>query len=169
MTTGSAWLTPAPPSATHLLMHGDIPYAGRMQGGTHVLPVRVYYEDTDASGIVYHANYLRYCERGRTDFLRMAGVSHTELRARAEPIVFVVRKVELEFVRPAKVDDALVVHTRYERVEKARMFVRQWIERDGEDIARALVEAVCIRLDGRPVRPPPDMVDKLRRFIVNAP
>ena len=146
-------------------MQSDEPYAGRIEGGEHVLPVRVYYEDTDASGIVYHANYLRYCERGRTDFLRVSGVSHTELRARPEPIVFVVRKVELEFVRPAKVDDALVVHTRYERVEKARMFIRQRIERDGEDIAHARVEAVCVRLDGRPVRPPADMVDKLRRFI----
>ena len=141
---------------------------GELRDGRHFQPVRVYYEDTDASGIVYHANYLRYCERGRTDFLRVAGVSHTELRARAEPIVFVVRKVELEFVRPAKVDDALVVHTRYERVEKARMFVRQRIERDGEVVARALVEAVCIRLDGRPVRPPADMVDKLRAFITDS-
>ena len=150
-------------------MDHDEPSAGRFEGGEHVLPVRVYYEDTDASGIVYHANYLRYCERGRTDFLRLASVSHTELRARPEPIVFVVRRVELEFVRPARVDDALTVHTRYERLERARIFIRQRIDRGGEVLARAEVEVVCIRLDGRPARPPADMVDKLRAYIAATP
>ena len=143
----------------------DDPYAGRFEGGEHLLPVRVYYEDTDASGIVYHANYLRYCERGRTDFLRLAGVSHTELRARAEPIVFVVRGVSLKFLRPAKVDDALLVRTRYGRLERARIHIDQQVERDGEVLCRAEVEVVCIHLDGRPARPPADMVDKLRRHI----
>jgi acyl-CoA thioester hydrolase len=141
------------------------PYAGRFEGGEHLLPVRVYYEDTDASGIVYHANYLRYCERGRTDFLRLAGVSHTELRSRPEPIVFVVRKVGLEFVKPARVDDALLVRTRYGRLEKARIHIDQQIERAGDVLCRAGIEVVCIRLDGRPARPPADMVDKLRRYI----
>jgi acyl-CoA thioester hydrolase len=147
----------------------DDPYAGRFEGGEHLLPVRVYYEDTDASGIVYHANYLRYCERGRTDFLRLAGVSHTELRARAEPIVFVVRKVALEFVRPAKVDDALLVRTRYGRLERARIHIHQIVERGGEVLARAEVEVVCIRLDGRPARPPADMIAKLSPFIGATP
>jgi acyl-CoA thioester hydrolase len=142
------------------------PFAGSVVKGEHLLPVRVYYEDTDATGIVYHANYLRYCERGRTDFLRVAGVSHTELRARETPLAFVVRKVELEFIRPARVDDALLVRTRWTGIEKARLFIRQAVERDGQVLARALVEVVCITLDGRPARPPRDMVAALEPFFV---
>jgi len=139
------------------------PNAGLVADGEHRLPVRVYYEDTDFTGVVYHANYLRYFERGRSDCLRVMGVSHTELRARAEPLAFAVRRIELEFVRPAKVDDALVVRTAYERLKGPRIFVRQRIERDGEEIAAALVEVVCIRLDGRPVKPPADVVRALIR------
>jgi len=143
--------------------HAQVPTAGVIEDGEHLLPVRVYYEDTDFTGIVYHANYLRYFERGRSDCLRVMGVSHTELRARAEPLAFAVRRIELEFVRPAKVDDALVVRTAYERLKGPRIFVRQRIERAGEEIASALVEVVCIRLDGRPVKPPADVVRALIR------
>jgi acyl-CoA thioester hydrolase len=140
------------------------PDAGRFANGEHLLPVRVYYEDTDATGIVYHGNYLRYCERGRTDFIRLAGVSHTELRARDPAIVFVVRRVELDFIRPARVDDSLLVRTRYDRLQGPRMHIDQQVERAGEVLARAKVEVVCITLDGRPVRPPHDMVNKLSGF-----
>jgi acyl-CoA thioester hydrolase len=134
------------------------PTPGVVEGGEHLLPVRVYYEDTDFTGIVYHANYLRYFERGRSDYLRLMGVSHTELRARAEPIAFAVRRMEIDFVSPARIDDSLLVRTAYERPKGPRMFVRQRIERDGHVLASALVEVVCIRLDGRPVKPPADVV-----------
>ena len=138
------------------------PTSGVIQDGEHLLPIRVYYEDTDFTGVVYHANYLRYFERGRSDYLRLAGVSHTELRARPQPIAFVVRHMQIDFVRPARIDDALVVRTVYERLKGPRVFVRQRIERDGEDVASALVEVVCIRLDGRPTRPPSDILQALR-------
>ena len=138
------------------------PTAGVIEGGEHVLPVRVYYEDTDFTGVVYHANYLRYFERGRSDFLRVRGISHTELRARPEPVAFVVRRMEVDFARPARVDDALVVRTAYERLKGPRILVRQRIERDGEPIASASVEVVCIRLDGRPVKPPADILRALQ-------
>ena len=143
-------------------MTAPTPSAGVIQGAEHLLPVRVYYEDTDFTGVVYHANYARYFERGRSDFLRLRGISHTELRARPEPIAFVVRRMEVDFVRPARVDDALVVHTAYDRLKGPRIFVRQWIDRSGELIASAKVEVVCIRLDGRPVKPPADIVTSLR-------
>ena len=138
------------------------PSSGEVQGREHLLPVRVYYEDTDFTGVVYHANYLRYFERGRSDYLRLSGVSHTELRSRTEPVAFVVRRIELDFVRAARVDDALMVKTRYERLKGPRLFVRQKIERGGEEIASALVEVVCIRLDGRPIRPPADILAALK-------
>ena len=145
-------------------MTGDapLPTAGTVEGGEHRLPVRVYYEDTDFTGVVYHANYLRYFERGRSDFLRLSGVSHTELRARPDPVVFVVRHMDIDFIRPARIDDALVVHTAYERLKGPRVYIRQRIERDGEDVAAAMVEVVCVRLDGRPVKPPADILKALR-------
>ena len=137
------------------------PTTGVIQDGEHLLPVRVYYEDTDFTGVVYHANYLRYFERGRSDFLRMRGISHTELRARDEPIAFVVRRMEIDFAKAARVDDALVVRTRYENLKGPRVHIRQQLERDGGIIASAQVEVVCIRLDGRPVKPPGDIVAAL--------
>jgi acyl-CoA thioester hydrolase len=123
--------------------------------------VRVYYEDTDFTGVVYHANYLRYFERGRSDFLRVAGVSHAELAGRPEPFAFAVRRMEIDFIRPARVDDALLVRTLFEPVRGVRMIARQQIERAGEALARAVVEVVCIRPDGRPARPPAEIVDKV--------
>ena len=137
------------------------PTTGVIENGEHVLPVRVYYEDTDFTGVVYHANYLRYFERGRSDFLRMRGISHTELRARDEPVAFVVRHMDIDFAQAARVDDALVVRTLYDRLEGPRIRIRQRIERDGGIIASAQVDVVCIRLDGRPVKPPGDIVAAL--------
>ena len=143
-------------------MTDPTPTAGFIEDGEHLLPIRVYYEDTDFTGVVYHANYLRYFERGRSDFLRLRGVSHTELRARDEPVAFVVRRMQLDFARAARVDDALVVRTAYERMSGPRITVRQRLERDGQEIASALVEVVCIRLDGRPVKPPADILQALQ-------
>jgi acyl-CoA thioester hydrolase len=143
-------------------MNDPQPTAGSIEGGEHLLPIRVYYEDTDFTGVVYHANYLRYFERGRSDFLRLRGVSHTELRGRAEPIAFVVRHMEIDFAKAARVDDALVVRTTYAELKGPRIQIRQRIERDGEVIASAAVEVVCIRLDGRPVKPPGDVLVALQ-------
>ena len=139
-----------------------LPTAGVIEGGEHFLPIRVYYEDTDFTGVVYHANYLRYFERGRSDFLRLRGVSHTELRGRAEPIAFVVRHMDIDFARPARVDDALVVCTAYAEAKGPRIQIRQRILRNGEIIASAAVQVACIRLDGRPVKPPRDVLAALQ-------
>ena len=149
-------------------MNSPTPTAGVIQDREHLLPVRVYYEDTDFTGVVYHANYLRYFERGRSDFLRLAGVSHTELRTRPEPVAFVVRHMEIDFVRAARIDDALVVRTVYERLKGPRVFVSQRIERGPDVVATALVEVVCIRLDGRPTRPPADILQALRLDVAAA-
>jgi len=140
----------------------DFPTAGRFEGREHILPVRIYYEDTDFSGLVYHANYVRYFERGRSDFLRLAGVSHTDLLERHDPAAFVVTRMEIDFKRPAKIDDALQVITTYDQARGARLQVSQRIVRDGELIAAARVSAACISLDGRPRKPPAGLVDALR-------
>ena len=133
------------------------PTAGTLEGKTHLLPVRVYYEDTDFTGVVYHANYLRYFERGRSDFLRLAGVSHTELLQRADPSAFAVTEMTIAFKRAAR-----VVRTEYQTVKGARLLISQEIRRGDALIATAQVEAVCITPDGRPRRPPADLVTSLK-------
>lgn len=127
-----------------------------------VISVRVYYEDTDFSGVVYHARYLQFFERGRTEALRACGVTHTELLARAEPLAFAVRRMTTEWILPAKIDDLLEVRTRFTGAKGARMLLDQQIRRGEALIARADVEAVCMSLDGRPRRVPSDIGEKFR-------
>jgi len=140
----------------------DAPSAGRFLGRAHLLPMRVYYEDTDFTGLVYHGNYVRYFERGRSDFLRLAGVSHADLLQADSPTAFVVTRMEIDFRLAARIDDALVVNTTYDSFRGPRLFVRQRITRDGALIAEAVVEAACISLDGRPRKPPPGLVERLK-------
>lgn len=138
------------------------PSAGWFEGREHLLPVRVYYEDTDFTGVVYHANYVRYFERGRSDFLRLAGVSHTDLLERHDPAAFVVTRMEIDFRKPAKIDDALLVRTTYDVAKGPRLSISQRITRGEELIATAAVSAACISLDGRPRKPPAGLVEALR-------
>ena len=144
-----------------------IPTAGVFVGTEHQLPVRIYYEDTDFSGIVYHANYLRYMERGRSDFFRMVGISHTELAT--QDTAFAIIRLELDFKRSARIDDALVVRTTYDRVKGPRLFVTQRITRGGDVILEAKGEAVCISLSGRPRRPTAQMLAQLSPWLSQAP
>jgi len=137
------------------------PTAGWFQGREHRLPVRIYYEDTDFTGVVYHANYVRYFERGRSDFLRLAGISHSDLLARDDPAAFVITRMELDFRLPARIDDALTVVTTYDRVKGPRLYITQKIVRVEALIAQAVVEAACISLEGRPIKPPAGMVATL--------
>ena len=143
-------------------MSGPQPASGLFEGKTHLLPVRVYYEDTDFTGVVYHANYLRYFERGRSEFLRLTGISHTEMRALDKPLAFVVVRMSIDYRKAARIDDALVVRTAYERVERARVHVRQTITRGLDVIAEAVEEIACIDLSGRPRRPPLAFMDGLK-------
>jgi len=124
------------------------------------LSIRVYYEDTDFSGVVYHANHLKFFERGRSDALRQCGVTHTDLLAREEPLAFAVRKMNTEWIIPARIDDALEVRTRFVSVRGARMYLDQELWRGEDLIARADVEAVCMALSGRPRRVPADVAAK---------
>ena len=146
-------------------MSADLPTAGRFDGRAHFLPVRIYYEDTDFSGVVYHANYLRYFERGRSDFLRLAGVSHTELLAADPPIAFAINRIGLDFVKAARIDDALLVRTAYDHIKGPRLLISQALLRGETVIATAAVEACCIGLDGRPKRPPALLLQRLQPFL----
>lgn len=133
-----------------------------MSGTEFAIPVRVYYEDTDFSGVVYHARYLHFFERGRTEALRTCNISHTELLAREEPLAFAVTKMTTEWISPARIDDALEVTTRFVEVKGARMRIAQEIRRGETLIARADVEAACMSLSGKPRRLPAELAERLR-------
>ncbi len=120
------------------------------------LSVRVYYEDTDAGGIVYHAAYLRFAERGRTEFIRELGLDQHKLRAE-QGLGFAVTSLQIDYLKPAVLDDALVVRTRSVDVRAASAVFSQTIERDGEPIARLVVRVACLDRNGRPARLPPTL------------
>lgn len=135
--------------------------------GQHWLNIRVYYEDTDFTGMVYHANYLRFFERGRSDFLRDAGVSHQSLLARETPAAFTLTNVEVDYKRAAKVDDLLTIRTRSMGVKGVRMYFNQTCLRGEDVIADGRITAVMIHADGRPMRPIKEIVEQLKPFEYN--
>lgn len=145
-------------------MTGD-PTCGTFEGREHRLPVRVYYEDTDFTGLVYHGSYVRFFERGRSDFLRAAGVGHAELMDGPSPLAFVVAEMSLRWLKPARIDDALIVRTLYDRVRGPRLLISQSITRDDQVLCAATVTAVCIHPDGRPRRPTEGLLEKVRPWL----
>jgi len=142
--------------------------SGELTPAGHRLLARVYFADTDFSGVVYHARYLEFFERGRSDFLRLAGVHHTELAdgKHGEKMVWVVRKMEIVFHAPAHIDDILTIDTRTANVSGARIFMEQRIRRGDTALVDAKVEAAIIGESGRPRRFPREWVDA---FMPQAP
>ncbi len=121
----------------------------------HILPVRVYFEDTDFSGLVYHASYVRWCERGRSDFLRLLGGDHRKLidgSAGTEPAAFVVRSMSFDFLRPARIDEVLEIETRVKDVGAASLTLGQRVLQDGRALVDAEVTVVLISVSGKPLR-----------------
>jgi acyl-CoA thioester hydrolase len=124
-------------------------------GRRHVLPVRVYFEDTDAGGIAYHASYIRWCERGRTDFLRLLGTDSRRLidgSASSEPAAFVVRRMNCDFLRPARMDDVLIVETRVKEMGGASVTLLQTVLNAGRPVFEAEVTVVLVAVSGKPLR-----------------
>ncbi len=130
----------------------------------HWIAVRVYYEDTDFTGMVYHANYLRFFERGRSDHLRDAGISHQSLLAREDPAAFTLTNVNVTYRKPGKVDDLLHVRTRYLGMDGPRIRFSQACLREGEVIAEAEITAVMIHADGRLRRPIKEIAERLEAY-----
>ena len=122
--------------------------SGTIRNGRHVLPVRVYYEDTDFSGVVYHASYLRFMERGRTDYLRLLGVDHRalfeETEREAPGFAFVVRTMQIEFLRPARMDDVLEIWTAPQEVKGASITLDQRVMRGDEILVEAKVRVAFV-------------------------
>ena len=129
--------------------------AGNMRGGVHVFPVRVYYEDTDAGGVVYYANYLKFAERARTDLLRFLGVEQSRL-AQGEAVIFAVRRCTVDYLKPAHLDDSLEVHSRITGLKGASLETEQIVRRGSDELVRMKVQVACMKQNGvgRPVRIP---------------
>ncbi|MCH4893085.1 MULTISPECIES: tol-pal system-associated acyl-CoA thioesterase [unclassified Sphingomonas] len=133
------------------------PVSGRFVGTEHRYPVRVYFEDTDLSGVVYHANYLRFMERARSDMLRLAGVDQRAAHEAGEG-AYAVRDVALRFHAPAKLDDALVVVSRLIQLRAASVVIHQRVMRGDTILTDASVEAAFVAPSGRPRRQPASWV-----------
>ena len=138
--------------------------AARGVGLTHTMSLRVYYEDTDAAGIVYYANYLKFAERGRTEMMRALGFEHSGI-LRETGIAFIVRRLSADYRAAARLDDMLDVETTVQAIGAATLSLDQQIRRDGETIVALDVLVACIGRDGRPRRVPPG----LRAALMNLP
>ena len=144
------------------------PSSGKFRDGVHVFPVRVYYEDTDAGGVVYYANYFRFAERARTELLRNLGVEQSELAVDGG-ILFAVRRCTADFFQPARLDDSLEVRTRILEVSGATVAAEQQVWREDEKIFLLTVKLACLNTisPGRPVRVPTSL--RLSLESVNSP
>jgi acyl-CoA thioester hydrolase len=138
------------------------PLSGTIDGDEHRLMVRVYYEDTDFTGVVYHANYLKFFERGRSDFLRVLGVHHHELQTHEDRIAFAVAHIDVRYLAPARIDDVIAVRTRISCMRGAQFLLEQVCERDGATLCEGRINVVCIDGTGRPRRLPKDLAARLQ-------
>ena len=130
------------------------PPSGRILDGVHILPLRIYYEDTDAAGIVYYANWLRFLERGRTELLRLLGQEHSALREE-RGIAWVVRRCVIDYLKPARLDDTIEVVTQCGELRGASLDMLQHARRGDDILVRAELVVACMAPTGRPVRLPP--------------
>ncbi|WIY25950.1 tol-pal system-associated acyl-CoA thioesterase [Parasedimentitalea psychrophila] len=121
----------------------------------HRFPIRVYYEDTDMGGVVYYANYLRFIERARSDWVRRLGNDQNAMRL--DGLIWVVQRLEADYRVPARFDDELQVETEVLKVSPARLIMGQRVMRDGTEIFRAKVTVACVSTEGRPQRLPAEI------------
>lgn len=135
-----------------------IPLSGELTAEGHILTQRVYYEDTDFSGVVYHARYLHFLERGRTDFLRCLGIEQGAMVDGDQSLVFVVHRMEIDFKASARMDDVLTIRTRTEKAAGAKLILDQEIRRDGALLIAARVIVAVINQRGRPQRLPAPLI-----------
>ena len=132
-----------------------------MTRSPHLFPIRVYYEDTDMAGIVYYANYLKYIERARSDWVRSLGIDQNAMREE-QGVVFVVRRVEADYLTPARFDDTLMVQTHVTAVTGVRLIMAQEVLRGETALFRATVTVACLNHTGQPVRLPANIRQQIQ-------
>jgi acyl-CoA thioester hydrolase len=138
---------------------------GHFDGKTHVLPISIYYEDTDLSGVVYHANYLRFMERGRTEFFRLAGISKMAGLEDEEPTAWAIRAIAVDYHRPARLDDAVTVRTILTSLSGARMKAIQRVMCGDVLLVEGRIEACITTLTGKARRLPKNVTQTLAPFL----
>ena len=143
----------------------DLKGLGFLEGKVHVLPISIYYEDTDLSGFVYHANYLRYMERGRTEFFRLAGISKMAGLDEEEPTAWTLRSIHVDYLKPARLDDIIHVRSRLIGLSGARMQAIQRITCNETLLVEGRIEACITTLTGKPRRLPKKVQETLAPFI----
>jgi len=137
--------------------------SGILRDGVHIYPVRVYFEDTDAAGIVYYANYLKFAERARTEMMRALGHAHSAIM-RESGVALSVRRCEAEYLLPARLDDLLEVRSQILELRGASMWIEQQIRRGADDIARLVLRLAGLRPEGGPARFPAEVRAALAEF-----
>jgi len=142
----------------------DQPTVGRFVGTEHRFPVRVYFEDTDLSGVVYHANYLRFMERARSDMLRLAGVDQRAAHEAGEG-AYAIADLSIRYRAPARLDDALLVCTIVREVRSASVVIHQRVMRDTLVLTEAAVTAAFVAPSGRPRRQPCAWIDRFTALV----
>ena len=143
------------------------PYEGGFIGNEHHFALRVYIEDTDLGGVVYHANYVRFLERARSDLLRAAGINQRTAIERGEG-VYAVAELRIKYLKPARLDDDLIVISRLDDLHGACCVISQEIYRDREVLAKAMVTVAFLGPHGRPKRQPAEWVEKFERIKAKA-
>lgn len=142
----------------------DQPASGRFDGAAHLFPLRVYFEDTDLSGVVYHANYLRFMERARSDMLRVAGIDQ-RATFEAGGGAYAIAHLDIRYAAPARLDDALLVHSSVRQATPARVVIQQRVMRGTVVLAEATVTAALVGPDGRPRRQPAQWLDRYHELV----
>jgi acyl-CoA thioester hydrolase len=145
-----------------------LPSSGVIDGGLHRLAARVYFEDTDTAGIMYHAKYLHFMERGRTEFLRVAGIDHGAA-VRAGVGAYAVTEMQIKWRRPARLDDVLTIETRLISVRAAACSIAQRITRDGDALCEATLTAAFLDPVGRPRRQPREWMARFPELLAQEP
>lgn len=149
-------------------MNALLPYSGHFDGPRHQFAIRVYFEDTDFSGVVYHARYLHFCERARSDMLTCAGIGQRAAHEAGEG-EYAVTQMELKFKRPAHFDDAILVTSIVTAVRAASVDIHQTVSRNDELLFTAAVTAAFVAPDGRPKRQPKDWVTAFKSLLPTEP
>lgn len=144
-----------------------LPHSGIIKDGEHILPLRIYYEDTDAGGVVYHANYLKFMERGRSDMLRLVGFDQMRMLKFLEPddFKFIVVRSEIDYLKSARLNDEITVHSRLSRVGGASIIMEQVIRKSDEVLVRGRARVAVLNKDNRPMRLPKKFVEILNALI----
>ena len=139
--------------------------SGIIKQKTHFFQIRVFYEDTDFTGIVYHANYLKFAERGRTNFLRLLDVNHSELINSNEPKYFVVYKMNSKFIGTSTIDDILEVRSNFKGIKGVRLKIDQDIFKGDKKVFSANIEFALLDKNAKPIKFPNDMKLKIKKYL----